>query len=67
MRRPILLTNAASVLAGFAMYANFLGTAPYVEAPALTGYGFGASALVGGLCLLPSGFTMIVLSPLAAS
>ena len=65
-RRPILLTNAASVLAGFAMYANFLGTAPYVEAPALTGYGFGASALVGGLCLVPSGFTMIVLSPLAA-
>jgi MFS family permease len=65
-RRPILLTNVVSVLIGFALYANFLGTASYVEAPAGTGYGFGVSTLVGGLCMLPGGAAMMALSPLSA-
>jgi MFS family permease len=64
-RRPILLTNVVSVLVGFALYANFLGTASYVEAPAATGYGFGVSTLVGGLCMLPGGAAMMALSPFA--
>jgi predicted MFS family arabinose efflux permease len=64
-RRPVLLTNAASVLVGFALFGNFLGTAPYVEAPTATGYGFGASTLAGGLFLLPGGLTMMVISPVA--
>ena len=65
-RRPIVLTNLASVLFGFALFASLIGTASYVEAPTATGYGFGSSIVVGGLCLLPSGLLMLVLAPVAA-
>lgn len=65
-RPPIVLTNLASVLFGFALFASLIGTASYVEAPVASGYGFGSSIVVGGLCLLPSGVAMLVLAPLAA-
>jgi len=45
-RKPIVLTNLASVLFGFALFASFVGTAAYVEAPVATGYGFGSSLMV---------------------
>lgn len=63
---PIIITNIASVLFGFALFASFIGTASYVEAPEATGYGFGSSLLVGGLVMLPSGLAMLVFSPVAA-
>lgn len=66
LRRPIVLTNVASILFGFALFASLIGTASYVEAPAASGYGFGSSIVVGGLCLLPSGLVMLLLSPVAA-
>jgi MFS family permease len=62
-RRPILLTNICSMLASAAFFSTSVGTAAYVQAPASTGYGFGASVLVGGLCLLPMGAMMMLLSP----
>jgi predicted MFS family arabinose efflux permease len=65
-RPAILLTNLASVLFGFALFASFIGTAGYVEAPKATGYGSGASQITAGLCLLPSGVLMLLLSPVAA-
>ncbi|GAA2470584.1 MFS transporter [Terrabacter carboxydivorans] len=65
-RRPIVLTNVASVLFGFALFASFLGTASFIEAPEASGYGFGASLMTGGLALLPSGIAMILFSPVAA-
>jgi MFS family permease len=65
-RRPIVLTNTASMLFGFALFGSFIGTTTYVEAPAATGYGFGSSIVVGGLCLLPSGLVMLALAPVAA-
>ena len=65
-RKPIVLTNLASVLFGFALFASFIGTAAYVEAPEASGYGFGSSLLVGGLAMLPSGIAMLLLAPLAA-
>ncbi|MRJ78285.1 MFS transporter [Aeromicrobium sp. SMF47] len=65
-RRPIVLTNLASILFGFALFASFIGTASYVEAPESTGYGFGSSLLVGGLVMLPGGIAMLLLSPVAA-
>ena len=37
-----------------------------MEAPVGSGYGFGASIVVGGLCLLPSGLGMLALSPVSA-
>jgi MFS family permease len=65
-RRPILLTNLASLLFGFALFASLIATASYVEAPKQTGYGFGESILVGGLAMLPSGLAMLVLAPVSA-
>jgi predicted MFS family arabinose efflux permease len=65
-RRPLVLTNIASMLFGFALFASLLGTASYVQAPSGTGYGFGASMLVGGLCVLPSGVGMLLLAPVSA-
>ena len=65
-RPPILLTNLASILFGFALFASLIGTAGYVEAPTATGYGSDASQIVAGLCLLPSGLLMLLLSPYAA-
>jgi predicted MFS family arabinose efflux permease len=65
-RKPIVLTNLTSILFGFALFASFIGTASYVEAPTESGYGFGASLLVGGLAMLPSGLAMLALAPVAA-
>jgi MFS family permease len=65
-RKPIILANLASILFGFALFASFIGTASYVEAPEATGYGFGSSLLVGGLAMLPSGLMMLVFAPVAA-
>jgi len=65
-RPALLLTNIASLAVGFALFAVLIGTANFVEAPAAAGYGFGASVLTGGLCLLPSGLFMLILSPVSA-
>jgi MFS family permease len=61
-RPPLLLTNVASLAVGFALFAILLGTASYVQAPPASGYGFGSSILVSGLCLLPAGVFMLLLS-----
>lgn len=65
-RRPIVLTNLASVCFGFALFASFIGTPTFVEAGKWTGYGLGSSLFVGGLTMLPSGLMMLVFSPVAA-
>lgn len=65
-RPALLLTNIASLAVGFALFAVLIGTANFVETPAAAGYGFGSSILVGGLCLLPSGLFMLILSPVSA-
>jgi len=65
-RRPIMLTNTASLMFGFALFASLIGTASYVQAPRQSGYGFGSSIVVAGLCLLPSGLLMLLLAPVAA-
>lgn len=65
-RPAVLLTNVAALLIGFAFYANSLVTAQLVQEPTSTGYGLGASIVVGGLCLLPGGLAMVALSPVSA-
>lgn len=65
-RRPLVLTNLASLLFGFALFALLIGTASYVQAPETSGYGFGSSMVVGGLVLLPSGLCMLILAPVSA-
>lgn len=63
--RPVLLTNLASILVGFAMMGNFVGIPSFLQASERTGYGFGASLLVSGLCMLPGGVLMVFLAPLS--
>lgn len=66
MRRTVLLTNSASVLVGFAMFANFLTSAQQVQMPVETGYGFGLSVVQTGLVMLPAGVLMVAMAPVAA-
>ncbi|MFK5645327.1 MFS transporter [Ornithinimicrobium sp. LYQ121] len=67
MRRTVLLTNSASVLVGFAMFANFLTSVQQVQMPSDTGYGFGLSVVSTGLFMLPSGILMVAMAPVAAT
>lgn len=66
IRRTVLLTNSASVLVGFAMFANFLTSAQQVQMPLATGYGFGLSVVGTGLAMLPAGILMVAMSPVSA-
>src|SRR5690606_32238799 len=63
--RPVLLTNVASTLTGFAMFTNNLVLPQLLQSPTETGFGLGKSMVVTGLCLAPSGFVMMLISPLA--
>ncbi|MFC4069067.1 MFS transporter [Actinoplanes subglobosus] len=63
-RPQVLLTNIASVLVGFAMYAQSLAVPQLLQLPEATGYGLGQSMLAMGLWLLPAGLMMMAVSPL---
>jgi EmrB/QacA subfamily drug resistance transporter len=63
--RTILLTNATALIAGFAMFGSFVLVPQFVSAPETSGYGFGASATVAGLYLLPASIVMFFAGPLA--
>lgn len=65
-RKPVLLTNIASILVGFSMYANMLSTTQQLQLPNVGGYGFGLSIVVAGLCMIPSGLAMVALAPVSA-
>jgi EmrB/QacA subfamily drug resistance transporter len=65
-RRPVLLTNLASVTVGFAYFASVAVLPQLLEAPTDTGVGLGQSLLIASLCLMPSGIVMFFLSPVAA-
>ncbi|GAA3395166.1 MFS transporter [Cryptosporangium minutisporangium] len=66
MRRPVLVTNLASVMIGFSMYASVMILPQLLQAPTSTGFGLGQSMLAAGLCMAPSGLVMLVASPLSA-
>lgn len=66
LRRPVLTTNAAAVLTGFAMFSQFIGNLNLITMPTATGIGFGRSTLVAGLCQLPGALMMVVVSPVSA-
>jgi MFS family permease len=65
-RRQVLMTNLTSVIAGFAMYSASLVIPQLIQAPTGTGYGFGQSMVVAGLCFSPFGVVMMIASPFAA-
>lgn len=66
-RRPVLLTNVASLLAGFAMFSNLLVAVQQLQFPTAGGTGFGLSVTEAGLAMLPGGILMVLMSPVSAS
>jgi EmrB/QacA subfamily drug resistance transporter len=52
-RRPVWTTNVVAFLVGVGQFAGFILLPQYVQEPASTGYGFGASPLASGVFLLP--------------
>ncbi|CAM5281053.1 Putative multidrug resistance protein MdtD [Streptomyces microflavus] len=65
-RPQVLMTNTASVLVGFAMYAQSLVVPQLLQIPEATGYGLGQSMLAMGLWMAPAGLMMMVMSPVGA-
>jgi MFS family permease len=54
LRRPAVLTgNGCAMVLGVAMYMYMSGVTEFVQAPRAGGYGFSASVVVAGLCLVP--------------
>ena len=62
--RPVLLTNLATLIAGFALFSCFVLVPSFVQAPESRGYGFGASATEAGLYLLPATLAQLVSGPM---
>ncbi|GHB68665.1 MFS transporter [Streptomyces xanthochromogenes] len=64
--RPVLFTNLAGLLLGFAMFSQFIGVSYLVQMPdRLTGYGFSASVLRASVeYLLPTTLISLVAAPL---
>ena len=73
IRRPVLLTNITALISGFAMFSVFVLVPNFVEMPrgvpeqwaGLVDYGFGASATMAGLYLLPSSIVLLFAGPTA--
>jgi EmrB/QacA subfamily drug resistance transporter len=65
--RPVLLTNVATMVSGFALFSCFVLLPAFVQTDPGHGYGFGASATQAGLYLLPSSVAMLFAGPLAGT
>ncbi|XVQ07441.1 MFS transporter [Spirillospora sp. CA-255316] len=65
-RRQVLLTNLASIVVGFSMYAQSVLSPQILQLPEATGYGLGQSMLAAGLWMAPAGLVMMVVSPVGA-
>lgn len=61
-RRPVLLTNIASVAMGFSLFASNVVYPQMLELPTATG-GFGLPLLAASLVVMPAGLMMMILSP----
>ena len=65
-RKPVLLTNLASISVGFAFFVTAASLPILLEAPAASGVGFGQTLLIASLCMMPSGLVMFFISSTAA-
>ncbi|HEY3544269.1 MAG TPA: MFS transporter [Gaiellaceae bacterium] len=63
--RAVWMTNAASLVLGFGMFASFVLVPEFVELPTRTGFGFGASVTQAGIYMLPSTIGMLLAGPVA--
>ena len=66
VRPQVLLTNLASMVFGFAMFAMSLVLPQLLQMPKATGFGLGQSMLGAGLVMGPSGLVMLLTAPLSA-
>ncbi len=61
LRHPAVLTgDVCATVLGVAMYLNLTAVTEFVQTPRAVGYGFSASVVVAGLCLVP--FSILSLS-----
>jgi predicted MFS family arabinose efflux permease len=61
LRRPgVRVADGCGLLVGTAMFIFVPAVVEFVQAPTSTGYGFGASLLIGGLVLTPLSMTTVV-------
>jgi MFS family permease len=65
-RRQVLLTNIASAVFGFAMFAMSLVLPQLLQLPKATGFGLGQSMLAAGVVMAPTGLVMMAVAPLSA-
>lgn len=65
-RPQVLMTNIASILVGFAMYAQSLVLPQLLQLPVETGFGLGHSMIGMGLWMAPAGLMMMAIAPVGA-
>lgn len=65
-RRPVLLTNLASISIGFSFFVITAAAPVLLEGPRPSGIGLGSNLLLASLCLVPLGLVMFLMSPVAA-
>jgi MFS family permease len=65
-RPAVLLVNIASVLTGFAMFANMLVTTQLLQLPTSSGYGLGLDVQETGLWMAPSALVFGVMAPVSS-
>ncbi len=64
-RRPVLLTNLASIGMGFALFGSNIVFPQLLELPVGSGAGLGLSLIGAALVVMPAGLVMMLISPLA--
>ncbi|UVE94101.1 MFS transporter [Dietzia sp. B32] len=64
-RRPVLLTNIASIMMGMGLYAQLLVMPQVLQLPVETGHGLGQSMVAMGLWTAPGGLAMMAVAPLS--
>jgi EmrB/QacA subfamily drug resistance transporter len=66
--RPVLFTNLTALVAGFALFGSFILVPNLLQLPKeVAAFGFGASATLTGVYLLPSAVTGFVSGPVAGA
>jgi MFS family permease len=66
VRPAVLRTNLASVAMGFALFGSSIAFPQLLELPVASGVGLGLGILTASIVMMPSGVTMMVMSPVAA-
>jgi EmrB/QacA subfamily drug resistance transporter len=63
--RPVWTTDLVAFLLGAGMYSSFIVLPQFVETPASSGFGFGASVTGAGLFMVPTTVALLIVGPLA--